>query len=402
MSRILFVQTGNFGLACRRLAAGEPETYHDQYRSVSFVREMAPDHDVTVASISPEPYDRMIDAGVRAIGVAKPRFHAKRFGAEIIAECRPDLLVARLPHYGLLRAAVAAGVVSFPCLADIFDPVSPLQMLTPAGLRKGLLNRRMRRLFAMPSVVAIGNHSLSASRSLHEVLGLPLARITPWEWSKIEVPEHPKPFPADRPMELFYVGTLSETKGVGDLLQAVLGLDRDLPGRVNLTLAGTGPEAESYQARVAAAAPRARISFLGKIPKEQVRDLMRSSDAVVISSRPSYAEGLPNSVVEGLGFRAPLVVAEHSSTRARLRHETNALISRPLDPEDMARQIRRLAEDRTLFERLSYNAAAAYHALFVGASWYDLVEAFVADPQNRSGWVERHSLQAILAAGAPS
>lgn len=398
MGRILFVQTGNFGEACRKSRAGEAETYHDQYRSVDFVRALAPGHEVTVASIAPEPYDIMVDPGVRAIGVAKARLHAERFGAEIVAECEPDMLVARLPHYGLLTAAVARNVPTFPCLADIFDPVPLAKLTTRAGWRVLRFNRRMKRLFNEPAVPAIGNHSLSASLSVHEVLGIPRERITPWEWSKIEVPERPKVFPEDRPMEVLYVGKLSESKGVGDLLDAVQQLDHEIPGRIRLTVAGTSPDIDDYRARAGAISARTPVTFLGKIPKEQVRGLMQASDVVVVPSRPSYAEGLPNAVVEGLGYRAALVVAEHSSTRKRLSHEVNALVSRPLDPTDMARQIRRLAEDRALFKRLSTHAAEAYRALFVGASWYELIEAFVADPVNHSGWVERHSLQAAMPA----
>lgn len=396
MQRVLFIQTGDFGEACRRMDCGQEETYHEQFKSVGFVRKLSETREIIVASISDTPGEVSISANLTALGIDKRQFFSMALGAELEARYRPDSLIVRLPHAGVIQAAERRALPCFPCLADVFASVATADLLTRHGLRQLWLNRQMRRLFAHPNVVAVGNHSLSASRSVHTVLGVSADKITPWEWSKLSVVETPKTHPrGTRPLTVFYVGTLSEEKGVGDLLTAFLALERDRPGRLHLTLAGAGPLLERIRHVAEGTEAKGRLTVLGPVPKKRVREIMAATDVVVVPSRPSYAEGLPNAIVEGMAYRASLVIAEHPSTRDRLEHGRTCLISRALDTNDLARQIRRLDEDPELFHRLSENANAAYHSLFFGSPWYDLIQAFVDDPRNETGWVRRHSLASL-------
>ncbi|PTW44055.1 glycosyltransferase family 4 protein [Rhodovulum kholense] len=393
--KILFLQTGDYLEAWRRFEAGSPETYHEQKRTVEFVAAMAPDHEVTVATLSKTPHDTRLAPGLRTLGVSLQQMYAPGFGRRLIEEVCPDAFLPRLPHIDAIEAAAARRIPTLPCLADVMTRPRARALVTRSGLAALRRNRRLSRVLAAPAVTAIGNHSLLASRSLHEVLGLARDRIVPWEWTRLETGIPPRRHAAlVEPPTVLFVGTHTEAKGAGDLLEAALML---LGGGLDLrvVLAGDGPERAAYLARVEAAHESARILLPGRIPKDEVRALMRRAAIAVMPSRPAYAEGLPNTVVEGLAHGLPLVVSDHPSVKARLRHETDCLIFRAGDPGDLAAQIRRLLEDPPLYDRISAHAAAAYDRLFVGLPWYDLVGRFLADPDNRTGWVRTASLAAV-------
>jgi glycosyltransferase involved in cell wall biosynthesis len=397
-TRLLFLQTGNFRDAFERFARGEPETYHEQKRSVDFVAAMAPAREVTVCAIAPEPHDTRLAPGLRAIGVTQAQMYAPGFGERLLAEVAPDQFVPRLPHVGALRAAIRRRVRTLPCLADIMT--RPERLLSRPGASRALTNLRLARLFGDPSVTAVGNHSLLASRSLHEVLGIPRSRIVPWEWSRLELDLPPRRHPgrAGRPALVVYAGKLIEAKGAGDLVEAAILLVEAGAG-VRVLLAGEGPDLERYRARVESRGLGERIVMPGRIPKAEVRQAMREADIAVMPSRPDYAEGLPNTVVEGLAHGLPLVVSDHPSVKARLRDGEDCLIARAGDPADLARQLRRYLDEPDLYERIAAETPAAYARLFVGMPWYRLIENFLDDPTDRTGWVAAHSLEAIARDG---
>lgn len=351
---------------------------------------------VTVAAISTSAGEVTISEGVTALGIPAQQFFKPSLGASLYGKYRPDCLVVRLPHYGVINAGVVRGIPVFPCFADVFVPTHLGELAPRKGYLNLRMNCRMRSVLKNPNVVAIGNHSKSASQSLVDVLGLQPDRVTPWEWSRLAVAPKAKSHPGDlRPLRLFFVGAMSEEKGAGDILSAFVSLHAERPGQFHLTMAGAGPLLDKALALSQQAKIAGYLDIKGLIPKREVRELMAEIDVVVVPSRPTYAEGLPNAVVEGLAFRAPLVVAAHPSIAGQLRDGRDCLIANPLDPDDLATKLKLLKDNATLFEEVSENAASAYGSLFFGSSWYDLIQAFVDDPRNDTGWVAHHSLAAL-------
>lgn len=237
----------------------------------------------------------------------------------------------------------------------------------------------------------VSNYSLNASISVSRALFYPKSRIVPWDWIRLHAELSPKMAPSDthRPLA-FFAGALSEAKGVGDCLEAVAFLKNR---GINLTFefAGSG-DVEMWRARALQLEVGDRVRFLGLIPNTNVRRRMIESDIIVVPSRHDYAEGLPNTIYEALASRTPLVISDHPAYANRLRSGEDCLTFRAADPSSLAGRINTLLVDATLFSRLSTRSAAALDALFVGMNWTDLVSTFLADPHNRTGWVEDNSL----------
>jgi glycosyltransferase involved in cell wall biosynthesis len=196
----------------------------------------------------------------------------------------------------------------------------------------------------------------------------------------------------------FFAGALSEDKGVGDCLEAVQLLKtRNI--RLGFRFAGAGDTA-AWQARAQALGIGDQVAFLGIIANEAVRAEMRHSDLVIIPSRHSYAEGLPNTLIEGLTSRTPVICSDHPAFADRLRNGVDVLMFQGASAPALADAVQRLSLDAGLYTTLSANAAAAYKGLFFGTDWAELIRLFLNDPQNRTGWVKDRSLKALLQARA--
>ena len=415
---ILFFQHGDFGEAWRRFADGGAETYRDQRMSVDFVAGFAGTHHVVTVAICDRIHaETLAGAGAEtatrtapetgtgpeartalgtrtgslgSVGIAPRTARDTRALADLLGGLAPDVIVLRTPSIHVLRWARRHRVPVLPMFADIFAvPRRPLAMLRTALFRRELM---------APNVPCAANHSRNASLSLAVALRLPEDRIVPWDRTLLAIHPEPRTAPAD-PARLgaFYAGALVATKGIGDCLAAVRILaDRGI--RLDFGFAGAGDIAgwtrEAERLGIAD-----RVRFLGRIPNPQVRAEMRAADVVVVASHHAYAEGLPNTLCEGLAARTPVVISDHPAFADRLVPERECMRFRAGDPAALAEAIARLGREPALYEALSRDGAAAYEGFFFGAEWSEPIRMFLGDPGNATGWVARHSLARLRREG---
>jgi len=99
------------------------------------------------------------------------------------------------------------------------------------------------------------------------------------------------------------VGRLCAEKGQVDLVDAVARLADERPD-LRLTLIGDGPLRGAIEAAIARHGLEDAIELLGWRTPEDVRNAILASRAFVL---PSYAEGLPVSIMEALALRRPVI-----------------------------------------------------------------------------------------------
>ena len=103
-----------------------------------------------------------------------------------------------------------------------------------------------------------------------------------------------------------YCGRLREIKGVHVLVDAFAQLVKNNPDRkLCLRLAGDGVEMDGLVAQSEKLGIREQVDFLGQI--EDTASAYESFDYYV---QPSFAEGLPNSVIEAMLARLPVVASD--------------------------------------------------------------------------------------------
>ncbi len=209
--------------------------------------------------------------------------------------------------------------------------------------RHGLL----RRLLSMPDVVVVlSERELAAQRQLvpeqhirlipnavdtAPFLQLPLRRYAP-----------------ARPLELLYLGRLAREKGLYELLHA-LAIARSRGADARLCLVGSGAE----QARLKQTVDRLQLSSVVTFAGAAfgVAKLERLSQADVLAL-PSYSEGLPYSLLEGMAAGKAVLVTPVGAIPDVVTPGVHGLFVPPRDIEALACAITTLSADRASLERI--------------------------------------------------
>jgi len=382
--KLLIVQHGDFADAYQRFGRGEPETYRDQRRSVEFVTGLAAKNKTTTVSVGKGPYQTQLKENLFAAGVPRAEMTARRV-SNLFDWSEAEAVLLRTPYTVVLREANRRRLPILPCFADLF---------TERSLLDRLRSRRLRRLLAAPNVVGVANHSLNASRSLVDVIGCPPDRIVPWDWQRLTVSPTVKTGVADpkHPTALF-AGSLLDAKGVGDCLDAVAHIIA-AGRRITFEFAGPG-DIDRWRGYADRLGVGDNVRFLGRIPNHELRALMPERDFVVVPSRHSYPEGLPNVIYEGLASRSAIVVSDHPAFRGRLQNDDGCVMFPAGDGAGLASALLRVCDDPELYSTLSANAPDNLERLYVGMEWETLVRSFLDDPGNTTGWVGRNSMSAL-------
>jgi len=158
-------------------------------------------------------------------------------------------------------------------------------------------------------------------------------------------------------LEAVFVGRLVDNKGPHVALEALAaaraqGLD------VRLRVLGDGPLRGRLEAQVAKLGLRASVTWHGHVT--DVSSHLRRADVLV---RPSFTEGLPLAVLEGMACGLPVICSTVPGNTEVVRHDRNGLHTPPGSAQAVATGLVALARDRARLRTLAAAAvttAAAY------------------------------------------
>ncbi len=189
----------------------------------------------------------------------------------------------------------------------------------------------------------------------------------------IEAPAAPARFAIESPpgaaVRLLYVSLYAEHKNLHTLLRALPLLNEDGGGKFLLqTTADPAWEGAAWTVTHREDIALARepgvaawVRFVGPLSKEQTSRLYLDSDVFVF---PSLAESFGHPMAEAMSYGLPIVAADTPVNREVCGEA--AVYFRPLDPEDLAHQVQRVASDVSLRQRLSMRGREDAHSRF---SW---------------------------------
>ena len=156
---------------------------------------------------------------------------------------------------------------------------------------------------------------------------------------------------------MLYVGSLSESKGVGDAIRAVSILQKR-HFNCSLTVIGAG-DLNSFEKLTAELGLGETVKFLGLKSHPFVLSAMHDHDVVLVPSRWAYPEGLPMTLYEALCTHTPLITSNHPMFSIKIRDRQNALVFPEQDVQLLADRIQELATSPELYANLS---AASFEA----------------------------------------
>jgi len=387
--RILLVQyTGGFREAVNRLREGGEETYYAQRYSVDTIAHIGQQVEEMAAlvCITPDRYDEMLPNGIRAIGAGFDKSWRNQDLITLIEAQKPTHIILTFPSREVLQWAIRQRIPTIAVLADSF----PLD-----GWRNKWRNYRLARLLNHKQIEWVGNHNINSSLSL-QAIGVNPDKIIPWDWVSVVTPEAfaPKHLSTSGTWRLAYVGTISQTKGIGDILEAIAILKaRNID--VTLKLAGRG-DVDAFKQQAQRLGIANAIDFLGLVPHPKIVHFMRDADAVIIPSRHEYPEGLPMTIYEALCARTPIVASDHPMFCGKLTDGVSAVVFPAQTPLALADSIEKLLTHPTLYYQLSQASGAVWQQLQIPVKFADVLNHWLFDAPTAKPWLANYRLASGL------
>lgn len=134
-------------------------------------------------------------------------------------------------------------------------------------------------------------------------------------------------------------------------IRAFLTVHRKHPD-ATLTIAGSGPQAESLVALAKSLGLADAVRFAGRLDRDAMAQAYREAD---IAINPSLVDNMPNSVLEALASGIPVVSTNVGGVPFIVNDEQTALLVPAKSPDAMAEAILRLMDDSALAEKLVNN-----------------------------------------------
>ena len=183
------------------------------------------------------------------------------------------------------------------------------------------------------------------------VLALPNAV----DCSSYEARAHPLAAAA-RPLRVLYLGRLVREKGLYELIEG-LRLARAQGAAAELILAGEGPEA----AALVAAGGLEPVVFVGPVRGADKMALLRWADVLAL---PSYSEGLPYALLEGMAAGVPAIATRVGAIPEVVADGVNGVLLEPRSPQAIAAAIHALGRDRDALARMGEASRATILARY--------------------------------------
>lgn len=185
---------------------------------------------------------------------------------------------------------------------------------------------------------------------------LPMARLVVIENGVAEIPWASVPKEAGV-ITVLFLGNLCQRKGVWDLVASA----KSLPDFVRTVLVGGEEDpgiADKLRNYLAREKLESKVLLAGPAVGEAKLEWLRRADIFVL---PSYAEGVPISMLEALAAGLPAVLTPVGGIPSVLREGEHALFVTPGDQAELSNAIAQLAADAGLRRRLG--EAARRHVL---------------------------------------
>lgn len=141
---------------------------------------------------------------------------------------------------------------------------------------------------------------------------------------------------------------LDPTKGVHFLIDAFRTISGEYPD-LELVIAGDGSERAALEAQSKRTGLEERISFIGTIGLERGIALLKGAEMTVVPSL-SEAGGLVN--VEAQASGCPVVATRVGGIPEYVDDGVSGILCKPADTEDLARNMKRILDDKSLRSRL--------------------------------------------------
>ncbi|MDQ2692868.1 MAG: glycosyltransferase family 4 protein [Chloroflexota bacterium] len=186
-------------------------------------------------------------------------------------------------------------------------------------------------------------------------------------------------------LNLLYAGRISPEKGISTLIEAMSKLVNEQGKQyIRLSLAGSGSvEHESHLRQlVSQSGLTDNVSFLGWVQPEDLPDLLRQFDVLVLPS--IWPEPFARAVLEGMISGLVVVAARTGGTPEIIVDGKNGLLFAPNDPEDLAKKIAYLLNDPESRKQMRSAGRQTILDRFTMTKMMDQIESYLQEVASHS------------------
>jgi glycosyltransferase involved in cell wall biosynthesis len=140
------------------------------------------------------------------------------------------------------------------------------------------------------------------------------------------------------------VARLTPWKGVDRIVETLPKVRRRID-EANLVVVGDGPELGNLQRLARALGAKEYVSFVGRVPHEEVPYYLRAADVFVLYS--GY-EGLPHIVLEAMATGVPVILSDKGGNQEVVEDGVNGMLVPIGNQEKLKEAILRVLQDRGL------------------------------------------------------
>lgn len=149
---------------------------------------------------------------------------------------------------------------------------------------------------------------------------------------------------------MIFVGRFLKSKGVYELANSFIGLGIKNP-KLHLIYIGSGLDYEKLTGDYFSAPLKKRVHLTGEIPHSQICKWLSCADLFVL---PSYYEGLPNSILEAMACKLP-IIATRTGGIPEAVEEGNTGMLIDLERDNLDRAISCLLKNESLARQMGEN-----------------------------------------------
>lgn len=137
----------------------------------------------------------------------------------------------------------------------------------------------------------------------------------------------------DKTFQVLFLGVLIKRKGVSDLLDAIDSLSKKMNlSNVKFIIAGNGSEEKKLIQKSVDLNIDMYVKFSGWIDGKQKKYLLETSQLMIL---PSYNEGLPVSILEGISYGLPVISTNVGDITSAVIEGVNGQLIEPGDIEKL-------------------------------------------------------------------
>ena len=175
---------------------------------------------------------------------------------------------------------------------------------------------------------------------------------------------------------LLYVGRLAAAKGLPVLFESLSALKQRVNFDVVLTVIGDGPDRVQLESQVSQLNLEQSVRFIGYQNQTEVRRYLQETDIFVL---PSFAEGVPVSLMEALASGIPVISTQIAGIAELVENGKNGYLVTPGDSSQLAEKIEKLCKQpdlRQSFGETGQRVVAQEFNVLIEAQWLSkLIEA---------------------------